>query len=212
VADKAARRGYTARQGEYNVRQMCTSRIVILWLTAVWALLLGACDPLTVHKVTSTIFDGVPSMPPADQYCRDYHVQATLEELAAEQKKRLAKQGTSDSSHPPYAEKHCNNCHDKSTESGFVVAAEDLCAHCHKGFPAGEFLHGPAAVGACLKCHLPHSSQNPSLLVKPKGEICITCHVEARAAAAMHAKVVSNGMACTDCHDPHGGNNRYFLR
>lgn len=182
--------------------------IITLFITG--TLLISACDPLTVHKVTTTIFDGVPSMPSPEQYCRDYHIQATKEELAAKQKQQQSvKQG---STHPPFAEKRCNDCHDKNTDSGFVVAADLLCAHCHKGFPAGNFLHGPAAVGSCLKCHLPHSADNPTLLVKPAAELCDGCHIEARGSSRLHTSSRAKGMSCTDCHDPHGGSNRFFLR
>lgn len=183
--------------------------VVIIFLLNSCVLLLSACDPLTVHKVTSTIFDGVPTLPPADQYCRDYHIQATQEELAAKQKQHVVKQG---SSHPPYAEKKCNNCHDKSTDSGFVVAKEVLCAHCHKGFPSGNFLHGPAAVGDCLKCHGPHSTEEQNLLLKPLTELCDTCHIEARTSSKLHVTSRTKGISCPDCHDPHGGSNRFFLR
>jgi predicted CXXCH cytochrome family protein len=174
--------------------------------------MLTACDPLTVHKVTSTIFDGVPSMPPPGEYCRDYHEQALLEERATEKKRQQAQNVTQESKHPPFVEKRCNDCHDKNTDSGFVVVADKLCAHCHTGYPEGSFLHGPAAVGACIKCHVPHTSSNPSLLVKPRGEICAVCHTESRVAKGLHATTVAKGMACTDCHNPHGGSNRYFLR
>jgi predicted CXXCH cytochrome family protein len=181
----------------------------IIFLLTTCALLLCACDPLTVHKVTSTIFDGVPTMPSAEQYCRDYHIQATKDELEAKQKQQGIKQN---STHPPFAEKRCNDCHDKSTDSGFVVAADLLCAHCHKGFPSGNFLHGPAAVGACLKCHVPHSADNPSLLLRPAAEVCDACHAEARSSSKLHTTSRAKGMICTDCHDPHGGSDRFFLR
>ena len=203
--EPACRPGGQSRQG-------ATSRLFVVLLVAMIASLLGGCDPLTVHKVTSTIFDGVPSLPPADQYCKDYGEQPLSVEQAATQTQGLPKGDNLRSEHPPYAEKLCNGCHDKTSESGFVVPLGNLCAHCHKGFPAGEFVHGPVAAGACLKCHLPHKSNSPALLVKGKGEICAICHLEPRLAEAMHAKAVSSGMFCTDCHDPHSGNNRYFLR
>jgi predicted CXXCH cytochrome family protein len=187
-------------------------RRTVFLLLAGGLLCLCGCDPLTVHKVTSTIFDGVPSMPPADQYCQDFHEQAVQEELAAAAKKQQVGQKGTASQHPPFADKRCSLCHDKNTESGFVTPADQLCGHCHKVFPRGEYLHGPAAVGACLKCHVPHSSDNPSLLSLSKRDVCISCHKETRVAEAMHAKVVTSGMYCSDCHDPHGGSNRYFLK
>jgi len=184
-------------------------KIILISFLAAVAVIAGGCDPLTVHKVTSTIFDGVPSMPPAEQYCKDYHIQATQSELAAKLKQQGAGQK---SEHQPYVEKRCNDCHDKNTDSGFVVAADALCAHCHKDFPKGDFLHGPAAVGGCLKCHVPHTSENPSLLVKPKGELCKSCHTEPRISQQLHNNVKTKGVECTDCHDPHGGSVRFFLK
>jgi predicted CXXCH cytochrome family protein len=211
-ARDVARGAGTDRENCADRRGRSAQRLLLTAL--VWGVLsfLCACDPLTVHKVTSTIFDGVPSMPPADQYCREFHEKTVQEELEAAKRSKMAGLNQQKSQHPPFAEKRCNLCHDKNAESGFVTALGDLCAHCHKGFPVGDYLHGPAAVGACLKCHLPHTSDHPSLLVKSKANICTVCHVETRAAADMHNKVVSNGMFCSDCHDPHGGNNHFFLK
>jgi predicted CXXCH cytochrome family protein len=185
-------------------------KIILIFCMIPVVAVAGGCDPLTVHKVTSTIFDGVPSLPPAEQYCKEYHERATKEELEAARKKQL--NAAEESSHPPYADKRCNDCHDKGSDSGFVVAADKLCAHCHKGFPTGNYLHGPAAVGACLKCHLPHSSKEPSLLTKPKSELCTVCHAESRIAQKLHATSKTKGLVCTDCHDPHGGADRFFMR
>jgi predicted CXXCH cytochrome family protein len=212
VTDPGVRRAPAVRAGGPPPRRPRPGRTLLLLLCALLLCMLCGCDPLTVHKVTSTIFDGVPSMPPADQYCQDYHQKALQDELLAAQQKSAANQKSGASQHPPFAEKRCSSCHDKNTESGFVTPADQLCGHCHIGFPRGEYLHGPAAVGACLKCHVPHTSDNPTLLVKSKKELCLVCHKEERLAGAMHKKVIDNGMFCTDCHDPHGGSNRYFLR
>jgi predicted CXXCH cytochrome family protein len=173
--------------------------------------MLFGCDPLTSHKITASLFDGVPSLPPAEQYCQDYHKQALIEEREAE-KKLAGKKQSKSSSHPPYVDKRCNDCHDKNTDSGFVVAKEELCSVCHRNFLKEAYSHGPAAVGACLNCHIPHDSQYQSLLKKPITEICGVCHVEQRLTKSMHDNVVAKGMSCTECHDPHSGNNKFFLR
>jgi predicted CXXCH cytochrome family protein len=181
------------------------------WLVLVIGILCG-CDPLTTYKVTSTIFDGVPRMPPPEQYCREYHERALSEEREAEQKKkRLSEQAGIKSVHPPYAEKRCNDCHDKNTDSGFVAPTKELCFVCHPDFLKGSFSHGPAAVGDCLKCHLPHDSPNPKLVKLKNGEMCALCHREKRLSEGLHAKSISRGMSCTECHNPHGGNNQFFL-
>ena len=174
--------------------------------------LLCGCDPVTTHKITSTIFDGVPSLPPAEQYCREYHERARTEEREVERQKQLAALKEASSEHPPYAEKLCSNCHDKNTDSGFVTPLKELCAVCHPNVAKAPFVHGPAAVGGCLKCHVPHNSPNSFLLTSPKAELCGVCHKEARLTEGMHGKVLARGVTCIECHDPHGGNNRYFLK
>ncbi|HBG06623.1 MAG: cytochrome C [Geobacteraceae bacterium GWC2_58_44] len=177
------------------------------------AVALWGCDPLTRHKVTSTIFDGVPSLPPADQYCQDYHERALLEEKQlASKKKTTAEIVESGSSHPPYKEKRCDKCHDKSKESGLIKPRDELCFVCHPKIIDNYYIHGPASVGSCLECHEPHSSGQKSLLKAERGKLCIVCHKEARIATSMHDKVTSSGLFCMDCHNPHAGAVKYFLR
>jgi len=184
---------------------------MIFWITVLVAMLCG-CDPVTRYQITSTIFDGVPRMPPAEEYCRDYHERALTEEAEAEKAKQLARLKEEASTHPPYAEKRCDDCHDKNTDSGFITAAKDLCAACHPDLMKGAYFHGPAAVGACLKCHDPHSSPNVALLSRPKAEICAVCHTEARVAKGLHDNARSRGIICTECHDPHAAGNSNLLR
>lgn len=177
---------------------------------------LNACDPLTRHKVSSTIFDGVPSMPPADQFCQDFHEKKVLELAAAAAKVPTAaeelKKKEAASGHPPYKEKRCNDCHDKTQDSGLIKPKDQVCFVCHPGIMDKFYVHGPVAVGACLDCHDPHSSTEPALLKVEKKKLCVTCHKEKRVADAMHTKVTDSGMACTDCHNPHDGDAKYFLR
>jgi hypothetical protein len=42
--------------------------------------------------------------------------------------------------------------------------------------------------------------------------VCDTCHAEARGSSKLHTGSRAKGMECTDCHDPHGGSDRFFLR
>jgi predicted CXXCH cytochrome family protein len=172
--------------------------------------LLAGCDAVTLHKVASTIFDGVPSLPPAEQYCQDFHEEKLAEaEMAASTSETAAVQA---SKHAPYAEKRCDDCHDKSQTSGLVRPKEKLCFMCHPDILAGANVHGPAAVGDCLACHEPHSSSQPSLLKLEKAQLCSYCHKERRVADAMHQRLTAKGMLCMDCHDPHAGNGSYFLK
>ncbi len=183
----------------------------IFWMLCLVGAMWG-CDPVTTHKITSTIFDGVPSLPPAEQYCREYHESKLAEEREAAKKMQMAAGGGGGSAHPPYAQKRCADCHDKSKEGGLIRPRQQLCFVCHPNIITGAYVHGPASTGSCLECHDPHSSQYASLLKSDKAILCGTCHREKRVAESMHDKVVAKGMLCTDCHDPHAGKAQYFLK
>ena len=170
------------------------------------------CNPVTAHKITSTIFDGVPSLPPPEQFCQEYHEQKLAEERAAALTRADAAVTSKASRHAPYAEKKCDKCHDKTTESGLIRPPDKLCFLCHPGVLQGANMHGPAAVGSCLECHEAHSAPRPALLTRDKAELCTKCHKEKRLAEAMHQLFAAKGMLCVDCHDPHASNEPYFLK
>jgi len=174
------------------------------------AMLLTGCDTVSRHKVMSTLFDGYPSLPPADQYCAEY-AELRLQEVAQEAAGETAKASKS-SRHAPYDEKACRDCHDQEKPDGLRVPARELCFTCHQGFVKGRQVHGPVAVGDCLACHVPHTSANPSLLSAPVDKLCATCHQEARLAGALHVKVADRGLDCIECHDPHFSEVHYFLK
>jgi predicted CXXCH cytochrome family protein len=169
---------------------------------------LSGCDPVIRHKTLTTVFDGVPSMPPADEYCQAYHQQQRLLEQQA-QTVGTAK-GPTGSKHEPYSEKRCDDCHDKA-KGGLKLPVKELCVSCHVDLMTTAFAHGPAAVGDCVACHLPHSSSYPSLLLSPPADICSACHKETRQAAAMHERFLGRGVICTECHNPHASDIRFFL-
>ena len=179
--------------------------------------LLASCsDPVTRHKVLSTIFDGVPSLPPAGEMCNEYYHERVATEAAGLEMADTDTAGGQNrgSSHKPYKEKKCSDCHskNKNTNAGLIAPKRELCGVCHKDFIKGHNVHGPVAVGDCLACHLPHNSQYLSLLKKNPDKVCAICHQESRLAAAMHERFVVKIISCGECHDPHSGNARYFLK
>ncbi len=179
-------------------------------------LLVSGCDQVTRHQVLTTIFEGVPSLPPPEELCSDYHEQEMKKyldekagrELAAKKDTTLA----AISHHKPYVEKKCKDCHDFESKVGLVRPKLELCVMCHTNFIKGSFVHGPVEVGDCSACHLPHSSEYSSLLEMDKNRLCDKCHTEKRLAANMHKQVMAKGMNCVDCHDPHFGDAMYFLK
>ena len=189
----------------------------VLTIALVCLTLTGCFNSVSRHQFLSTIFDGVPELPQPVQLCDEYYEQRRAAEeagevLVAEDGSGLVEQNRS--SHLPYAEKKCSNCHssNKSKDDGLIVPKQELCGVCHKDFVTGANVHGPVAVGDCLACHLPHSSPQPSLLKAAPNEICVHCHKEERLAKKMHERLNENGMGCMECHDAHSGDARYFLK
>jgi predicted CXXCH cytochrome family protein len=177
------------------------------------AFLAAGCSSVSRHKVLSTIFDGVPSLPPPERLCRDYVVQleAQKAEAASLQMGKLEK-SASESRHEPYTEKRCSDCHDKNKDEGLIKPKLQLCFECHPNIVDGLYQHGPAAVGDCLSCHLPHTATFKPLLKLDRNAICSTCHREKRLTVTLHNSAQEKGLACADCHDPHAGNALFFVK
>lgn len=185
-------------------------------LLVVALLFMAGCDPVARHRLLVTFFDEVPVLPAEEQYCRE----------AVEERARLAKArvvakeakpedaASGHSAHPPYADKRCNDCHqaEKTSVSGLLKPKNELCFMCHPAILKHAFAHGPAAEGECLGCHLPHEANFPSLLVRDPAKLCDKCHSEGRVAATMHDRIKTTGVVCIDCHDPHSGRSKYFLK
>ncbi len=197
--------------------------LIILALTGLLCTTLSGClhiDPLKKHKILSTIFDGVPDLPSINELCEDnlddlfnkYYEKKIAEAASGNWEENKGKKRETRSAHRPWKEKNCLSCHDFQADNKLKLPKDKICYLCHKNFIQGKNVHGPVAVGACLACHDPHSSANPSLLRASLKDICFKCHLEKRQAQRMHEKVINQGMYCVDCHDPHSGNLHYFLK
>jgi len=173
-------------------------------------LLCSGCSTPASRDIASLLFDGVPALPVPEKFCASWLAEKQEQEnLAKKSEKAVVSTG---SSHPPYAEKHCDSCHDTSVVGGLVTSKEKLCFICHNDVIKGKEVHAPAVAGNCLACHQPHDSVFPSLLKTDKAKLCDSCHVEKRLTTGLHAQVAKVGMFCTDCHDPHASNAKYFLK
>lgn len=92
-----------------------------------------------------------------------------------------------------------------------------VCMKCHND--SGRF-HWPGSAhnlegNACVDCHELHTPNDPVLSLETQPQVCYECHKEQRAqflrqsrhpvqtpsASMSHVGL----MACTDCHNPHGG-------
>lgn len=198
----------------FSWRQHCavTSAALLLRASCVVLFLFSSgCSELSVRNFNSFVFDGVPAPPEPDIYCAPW-LAAKQAPLSSSRREKEANAKPKGSIHPPYAEKRCNDCHDKSKENGLVAPTEKLCFICHDTIATGAFVHAPAGAGSCLSCHLPHDSASPRLLAKENEKLCLGCHKEARLATRVHGKSSELKIPCYDCHDPHTGSNRYFFK
>jgi predicted CXXCH cytochrome family protein len=162
-------------------------------------ILLGSCEPRTRYKTLSFFFDGVPDPDKVVSAPRDSRRQ-TAERLALKRKF---------SSHGPYEAKMCDACHQRATNA-LVLPIEELCVKWHIMDIDKKYLHGPVAAGGCRVCHDPHGTGRPFLLVSDAQKFCYYCHDEnAVSATEAHRDVEAS---CTECHDAHSADNRFFLK
>ncbi|MEW6428096.1 MAG: cytochrome c3 family protein [Thermodesulfobacteriota bacterium] len=192
----------------------------VLLLAALFLLPGCSQDPVREHALKTIFFDGVPALPSLEKLCSanlagmfgEYYESRISESVSGAEDAMVFQEGDTGSIHPPFKQKNCLGCHDFTKQDLLLLPANKLCFKCHKDFIKGTFVHGPVAVAACLACHYPHTSANPSLLKLPRNELCPSCHQERRQAEAMHVRVIDKGMFCVDCHDPHSGNVHFFLK
>jgi predicted CXXCH cytochrome family protein len=66
------------------------------------------------------------------------------------------------------------------------------------------------AVNGCLACHRYHKSLYPGVLITDAQSLCYRCHVTKELTIDEHHATMEEER-CIDCHDAHGGDDRYFL-
>jgi len=173
--------------------------------------LVGAlsCTAEKRHSTLTFFFDGVPPLGAPEAKKPGPETPAAVASTAATTATAFA-----GSAHEPARnEAGCGNCHNRDTSFALLKPKDDLCLTCHadkaRQFP---YMHGPAAVGACAECHDPHRSPLPHLLRMPPEKLCFQCHDRTPPGAKPpRCARPSDDVNCTDCHNPHGGQARYFL-
>ncbi|HEY5975226.1 MAG TPA: cytochrome c3 family protein [Geobacteraceae bacterium] len=137
--------------------------------------------------------------------------------------------------HGPTGTFSCAYCHSTQGQPKYATPRRDasLCNECHadKGaeLKKRKYLHGPVAAGMCEICHDPHGSENPAQLRQPINQLCLSCHEQV--GKEPHITQVTAGqshplsdkpdpsdrgrgrpMSCVSCHNPHGGDVRYYFQ
>ncbi len=198
------------RQGEGS--PLATPRMpAMLAASLATAVALAACSQTTKFHVLSFFFDGVP--PPGVRSEAEQASEAgTKGGASAGAPEKPAETSSKYFTHTAYAQHRCGSCHNKQTGNLFRRPEEGLCQTCHTDPPGrARFVHGPVAVNACLFCHHPHVAPFPGVTLLDVPELCVQCHDPADLALGAHHDV-PNRSRCTECHNPHGGDNRFFLK
>jgi len=112
--------------------------------------------------------------------------------------------------HQIVEEKNCIACHNPHGGENKFVFQKGACFKCHDDFKNQfKYLHGPVAGGLCMDCHTQHIEGTENLSRKGQ-DLCLYCHD--KEIVFKNENHVDIGDAnCTDCHNPHGGENKYIL-
>jgi len=182
-----------------------------LSLAVAGTLLVSACAASTRYKVLSFFFEGVPRPGQVDAPSTDESTalpgQDPLSLLRAANRTEVFW-------HRPFVDRECARCHSMVQGGAVRDVPGGICLSCHEGLLADRpFVHGPAAVGACVQCHHPHRSEIPGILLREGEATCTHCHaLEDLIPGDHHGAIGTTPGGCVECHDPHGGVDRLFLK
>lgn len=186
---------------------MRIQRWLVLSATAMTLAILAACAATNRQEVLSFFFDGVTSSASLSSGASGTDgptpdAAGTAEFAAAPQQFFP---------HTPYRENKCGGCHDATSGQLVHPIQEGLCLTCHmRVVEEKKFVHGPVAVGDCALCHHYHGSQLPNLLLADPITTCLNCHDRSDLSGGEHH--AQSERSCSECHHPHGGDNRFFVK
>lgn len=84
-----------------------------------------------------------------------------------------------------------------------------VTAECHGDVKEHEFLHGPVNMTQCEPCHISIDNRHEFRPAAEGTALCQTCHEIEAPQEFVHGPFQSD---CIACHQPHGGETRYFVR
>jgi len=178
--------------------------LVIVILTAVLS-----CDEVERHRALTFFFDGVPPL----------EGEGVGDVNTPEQSQPQLPGNTEPAWIVHKPSKECTNCHDMSKKPRwatpeFTKEPLQLCYDCHPGSnysSSTDYVHGPVAVGDCMRCHNPHRSKHRHLLKLPVPDICHQCHEkeDVESIADHSAETLSE---CLECHVGHSSPERGLLK
>jgi predicted CXXCH cytochrome family protein len=113
--------------------------------------------------------------------------------------------------HADIGETNCINCHNPhgGVNKNYMVAGS--CLNCHDNFNKKyTHVHGPVAGGFCSTCHSSHVSGTDNLLLRTGQDLCTYCHDKSLVLKNENHEGLED-MSCMECHNPHGGEDRFIF-
>ncbi len=95
-----------------------------------------------------------------------------------------------------------------ATTGDIELGPSCVTSECHGDVMEDRFLHGPVNLGQCEMCHVPIDDRHEFQMAEAGTELCMMCHEPEEQKDYIHGPFQSD---CTQCHNPHGEDNRYFL-
>jgi DmsE family decaheme c-type cytochrome len=137
----------------------------------------------------------------------------------------------------PFAGLQCETCHGPGQDHVFaqqrsldvlpvntfgiksktpIKTQNQICLNCHEtgGRLAWFGSRHQVEKLSCASCHRIHRSRDRIFDSLEQQKVCFDCHPKRRSdtlKASSHPLRLGN-MSCSDCHDPHNGNNDFLLR
>ncbi|MFQ6006629.1 MAG: cytochrome c3 family protein [Woeseia sp.] len=177
---------------ERLARRLFVMLIIAVGLAAV----VVGCSTETRYRIKTIIFTGVPPLHEEQSQAGGEQPEqaqtASAEQLARQQQDREALISPY-WQHGPFAARECGLCHSLGQSKSFLGNREDTSQAPSRASPVSE----------------------PSRLIMPPQQLCISCHARHGAAFArerglkQHHPAASG--ACTQCHNPHQSLRRYML-
>ena len=180
-----------------------------LLLIAVAGMLTVACSQTGRHRLATFLFDGVPPLESPVDLPRSAEQTVNQTVPSGAEASRVIRRIYA---HTPYKQNRCQGCHDPVSGQLVRTLEEGLCLTCHDSLIRDlRYQHGPTAAGACAFCHHYHTAPNPNQLLEPPTALCLQCHERDDLTKGPHHTDIDT-RTCTECHDPHGGSNQFFVK
>jgi predicted CXXCH cytochrome family protein len=113
--------------------------------------------------------------------------------------------------HKLSTETNCITCHNPHGSNNNSLMQPGTCYKCHENYNEKyTVVHGPVAVEHCASCHVPHRIGTEKLLARTGRNLCLHCHDAGFIMANENHKDIEDA-SCTDCHNPHGGSDKFML-